>query len=99
MTRTILSLLVVVATPLTVLQHAHAYPDRPIRLIVPSAAGGPPDIMARVVSDRLAAILGQPVIVENRAAGAGGTIGTRSVASAEPDGYTLLLGSTSTLLI
>jgi len=55
--------------------------------------------MARLLSDKMAAILGQPVIVENRSVGAGGTIGSRSVATAEPDGYTLLMGSTSTLLI
>jgi tripartite-type tricarboxylate transporter receptor subunit TctC len=86
-----------VAQPL-VCQTAQAFPDRPIKLIVASPAGGPPDVMARLLSDKMAAILGQPVIVENRG-GAGGTIGARSVAPAEPDGYTLLMGSTSTLLI
>ena len=54
--------------------------------------------MARLLSDKMAASLGQPVIVENRG-GAGGTIGARSVLAAAPDGYTLLMGSTSTLLI
>jgi tripartite-type tricarboxylate transporter receptor subunit TctC len=78
--------------------HAQAFPDRPVRLIVPSPAGGPPDVMARLLSEKMASILGQPVIVENRA-GAGGTIGARSVAAAEPDGYTVLMGSTSTLLV
>ncbi len=77
---------------------AQAFPDRPVRLIVPSPAGGPPDVMARLLSEKMASILGQPVIVENRA-GAGGTIGARSVAAAEPDGYTVLMGSTSTLLV
>jgi tripartite-type tricarboxylate transporter receptor subunit TctC len=77
---------------------APAFPDRPIKLVVPSPAGGPPDVMARLLSDKMAAILGQPVIVENRV-GAGGTIGARSVLAAKPDGYTLLMGSTSTLLI
>jgi tripartite-type tricarboxylate transporter receptor subunit TctC len=81
-----------------VFQSAQAYPDRPIKLVVPSPAGGPPDVMARLLSDKMAAGLGQPVIVENRG-GAGGTIGARSVLGAEPDGYTLLMGSTSTLLI
>ncbi len=91
--------LVVLIAHLPVLQSAQAFPDRPIRLVVPSTAGGPPDVMARLLSDKMAAILGQPVIVENRSVGAGGTIGSKSVATAEPDGYTLLMGSTSTLLI
>ncbi|MET0921722.1 MAG: tripartite tricarboxylate transporter substrate binding protein, partial [Xanthobacteraceae bacterium] len=91
--------LVVLIAHLPVLQSAQAFPDRPIRLVVPSTAGGPPDVVARLLSDKMAAILGQPVIVENRSAGAGGTIGSKSVATAEPDGYTLLMGSTSTLLI
>jgi tripartite-type tricarboxylate transporter receptor subunit TctC len=80
-------------------QGAQAFPDRPIKLVVSSPAGGPPDIMARLLSDRMAADLGQPVIVENRPGGAGGTIGVRSVMTAEPDGHTLLMGSTSSLLI
>lgn len=81
-----------------VLQGAHAFPDRPVKLVVPSPAGGPPDVMARLLSDKMAAALGQPVIIENRV-GAGGTIGARAVLAAEPDGYTILMGSTSTLLI
>jgi tripartite-type tricarboxylate transporter receptor subunit TctC len=81
------------------IQSAQAFPDRPVRLVVPSAAGGPPDIVARLISDKMAANLGQPVIVDNRPGGAGGTVGSRSVLSAEPDGYTILMGSTSTLLI
>ena len=92
-------LVALIAHLLLVSPSAQAFPDRPIRLVVPSTAGGPPDVMARLLSDKMAAILGQPVIVENRSVGAGGTIGSRSVATAEPDGYTLLMGSTSTLLI
>ena len=80
-------------------QSAQAFPDRPVKLVVASTAGGPPDIMARLLADKLGAALGQQVIVENRAPGAGGTIGARSILAAEPDGYTLLLGSTSNLLI
>lgn len=80
-------------------QSAPAFPDRPIKLVVSSPAGGPPDIMARLLSDRMAADLGQPVVVENRPGGAGGTIGVRSVMTADPDGHTLLMGSTSSLLI
>jgi len=81
------------------LQGAQAFPDRPVKLVVSSPAGGPPDIMARLLSDQMAAALGQPVIVENRAGGAGGTIGAKSVIAAEPDGHTLFMGSTSSLLI
>ncbi len=77
---------------------AQAYPNRPIKLIVPFPAGGPPDVIARVVGDAIASRLGQTVVVENRP-GAGATIGTRSVANAEPDGYTLLFASTTSLSI
>ncbi len=98
MKRKMVTVLVLLIAHLPVLQSAQAFPDRPIKLVVASPAGGPPDVMARLLSDKMAAILGQPLIVENRG-GAGGTIGARSVATAEPDGYTLLMGSTSTLLI
>ncbi len=90
--------LVVLIAHLLVFQSAQAYPDRPIKFVVASPAGSPPDVMARLLTDKMAAILGQPVIVDNRP-GAGGTIGAKSVLAAEPDGYTLMLGSTSTLLI
>jgi tripartite-type tricarboxylate transporter receptor subunit TctC len=73
------------------------YPDRPIRMIVPFPPGGPIDTMARVVAQELGTRLGQ-VVVENRAGG-GSTIGTKSVASAEPDGYTLLFGSSGSLAV
>jgi tripartite-type tricarboxylate transporter receptor subunit TctC len=98
MKRKLVSVLVVLFAQLLVFQSAQAFPDRPVKLVVPSPAGGPPDVMARLLSDKMAANLGQPVIVENRP-GAGGTIGARSVLAAAPDGYTLLMGSTSTLLI
>jgi len=98
MKQKMVAVLVVLIAHLPVFQSAQAFPDRPIKLVVPSPAGGPPDVMARLLSDKMAANLGQPVIVENRA-GAGGTIGARSVLAAEPDGYTLLMGSTSTLLV
>jgi tripartite-type tricarboxylate transporter receptor subunit TctC len=76
---------------------AQAYPNRPITLVIPLPPGGTNDMMARAVADKLSAALGQQVVVENRAAGGSGTVGTRQVAKAAPDGYTLLLGYTSTL--
>jgi tripartite-type tricarboxylate transporter receptor subunit TctC len=70
---------------------AQAYPNRPIKMIVPFPAGGPTDGMARIISDRLGATLGQSVVVENRGGGAGGSIGAKFVAAADPDGYTILI--------
>ena len=80
------------------LAHADDYPTRPITLIVPFPPGGSTTVMARNVADKMSATLGQPVVVENRG-GAGGTIGTRSVAKAAPDGYTILLSYTATMAI
>jgi len=77
---------------------AQTYPVRPIRMVVGFAPGGPADVMARLIGQRMTITLGQPIVVENRA-GAGGTIAARYVAESEPDGYTLLLGNTSTLVI
>jgi tripartite-type tricarboxylate transporter receptor subunit TctC len=77
---------------------AQAYPTKPIKLIVPFAPGGPADVMARIVTQRMSPILGQAFVLENRP-GAGGTIGARAAAQAEPDGYTLLMANTSTLVI
>jgi len=73
---------------------AQTFPSRLIRIVVPFPAGGPTDILARHVSQRLSAMLGQGVIVENEP-GAGGRTGTQAVARANPDGYTLLLGGTN----
>lgn len=70
---------------------AQTYPDRPIKMVVPFPAGGPTDNMARIISDRLGAVLGQSVVVENRGGGAGGSIGAKAVATADPDGYTILI--------
>src|SRR5262245_44067560 len=72
--------------------HAQNWPARPIRIIVPFAAGGSADVYARFLAQRLPALLGQPVVVEDRP-GAGAVIGTDAVAKSPPDGYTLLLMS------
>ena len=77
---------------------AQDYPNRPITLVVPFPAGGGNDALARVVAEKMSKTLGQQVVVENRG-GAGGTIGTRAVARAAPDGYTILLSYTGTLAI
>lgn len=77
---------------------AQTYPDRPIRLIVPFAAGGNADINGRIVGDIIHKALGQPVVVENRA-GAGGGVGAEFVARSQPDGYTLFIGSNGPLTV
>ena len=74
------------------------YRDHVIKAVVPYTAGGPIDVTTRIVAKRLGEVLGHPVIVENRA-GASGTIANKAVATAEPDGYTLLFGNTSTLAV
>ena len=75
---------------------AQSYPAHPIRLIVGFPPGGINDLVARIVGPSLSDSLGQPIVIENRP-GAGGTIGANTVAKANPDGYTLLLGSVSNL--
>jgi tripartite-type tricarboxylate transporter receptor subunit TctC len=77
---------------------AQDYPTRPITLVVPYAAGGGNDTMARIVADKMSRTLGQQIVIENRA-GAGGTIATRQVAKSAPDGYTLVIGGTGTLAV
>ena len=73
---------------------ADSYPERPIKIVVPFPAGGPTDVAARLIAQSLSSTLGQNVLVEN-IAGAGGRIGAKAVAGANPDGYTLLLGGTN----
>lgn len=75
-----------------------AYPDRPIRILVPFSPGGSVDILARLVAEQITKPLGQSVIVENRPGGSG-AVASAAVARAEPDGYTLLMASTTTLAI
>jgi tripartite-type tricarboxylate transporter receptor subunit TctC len=89
---TVLAVLAILATPAS----AQQYPTRPITLVVPLPPGGTNDIMARIVGERMTKALGQQIVVENRAAGGSGTVATRGVARATPDGYTILLSYTST---
>jgi tripartite-type tricarboxylate transporter receptor subunit TctC len=77
---------------------AQAYPDRPLRFVIPWPPGGTNDIVGRLVSDGLSHRLGQPVVIENRG-GAGGALGAEVVAKSAPDGYTLLLGGSGSLTI
>jgi tripartite-type tricarboxylate transporter receptor subunit TctC len=74
------------------LAEAQTYPSRPITLIIPGAAGGPGDLVARILGDHMRATLGQPVVLEN-VAGANSTLGTARAVRAAPDGYTLILGN------
>ena len=97
--RTLLS--AIAATPLTALLPRTAfaaYPDRPIRLIVPFAAGGNADFVARVTGEGMSQVLGQPIVNEFRT-GAGGSLGAEMAARATPDGYTLLTGSNGPLTV
>src|SRR3954469_7477196 len=73
------------------------YPDHTIKMVVPFAAGGGTDVLARIIAQNLNSKWGQPVVVENQP-GASGAIGTRAALKAEPDGYTLLMASTGALM-
>jgi tripartite-type tricarboxylate transporter receptor subunit TctC len=77
---------------------AQSFPNRPITLVIPFAPGGSTSIVGRVIADKMSQLLGQGIVVDNRA-GAGGTFGTKLVAKSDPDGYTILLGYTGSLAI
>ncbi|HEY8706614.1 MAG TPA: tripartite tricarboxylate transporter substrate-binding protein, partial [Burkholderiaceae bacterium] len=95
--KTMITALLVLATVATDAA-AQAYPNKPIRLIVPYAAGGATDLMARSIAQKLGAGLGVQVVVDNRG-GAGGNIAADIAAKAPPDGYTLFFGATGQLVI
>jgi tripartite-type tricarboxylate transporter receptor subunit TctC len=88
----------IAALPAFAPAQAQDFPTRPITLVIPFAPGGSTTIVGRGVAEKMSALLGEKIIVDNRP-GAGGTVGTRAVAKSEPDGYTLLLGYTGTLAI
>ncbi len=90
--------LLVLSLPALAQAGSERYPSRPIRLVVPYAPGGVSDITGRIVAQKMTELLGQSVVVENRA-GAGGMVGTGSVAKSAPDGYTIVLSSLSAYAI
>lgn len=96
--RVLSALLITSATLWTSVVSAQDYPTRPIKMIVPFPAGGPADIFARAISQRMQELLGQPVILDNRS-GVGGVTGIDAVAKADPDGYTIGIGSAGPLAI
>lgn len=95
--RTALTILLASALGTPLAAGAPGYPNRAIRLIVPFPPGGPTDVIARIMAQSVSPVLGQPIAVENRPGGAAGTVGSRVVVSADPDGYTLLLSIAGSL--
>ena len=100
LTRTLANLLTVagVLLPIPASQAAGDYPGKPVRLIVPFAAGGPTDALARALADKMSQKLGEKVIVENKP-GAGGNIGTAMAAKSTPDGYTIVVATNGPLTV
>jgi tripartite-type tricarboxylate transporter receptor subunit TctC len=96
--RTCFALMVISLALQAGLAAAQTYPDKPVKMIVPFPPGGPIDTMARLLAQGLSISLGQQVVIDNRP-GAGSTIGTKAVAGAQPDGYTLLFGSSGSLAV
>src|SRR6516225_4788204 len=96
--RPILFALTAIALSFPAPASAQRYPEKPIKLIVPFPPGGPMDTLARFMAQPLSERLGQSIVIENRP-GAGATIGMRAVATAAPDGYTLLFGSSGSLAV
>jgi tripartite-type tricarboxylate transporter receptor subunit TctC len=94
----VLGIVVLATLGFTSSAQAQNWPDKPIKLVIPFAAGGTTDIIGRILAQQMAPILGQNVVVENRG-GAGGNIGAEAVARAPADGYTLLLASGSMLTV
>jgi tripartite-type tricarboxylate transporter receptor subunit TctC len=90
-----IALAVLFAIGLVSVANADDYPSRPITMVIPFAAGGPTDVLGRVVADRMSQLLGQQVVVEN-VGGAGGMTGVQRVAQSPPDGYTIVLGTVGT---
>ena len=98
-TRRLIQLAAVLSSVAVVLPtFAQEYPSRPVKLVVASVPGSAPDVLARVLGEKLGSILKQPVVVENKP-GAGGVIGVDSVAKAPPDGYTLVIGHDGTMAL
>lgn len=78
--------------------HAQGFPNKPVRLVVPFPPGGGADLVARAVTPKMAEFLGQPIVIDNRA-GAGGVVGTEAAAKSAPDGYTMVLGGVTTIVM
>src|SRR5258705_11526322 len=96
--RTFLSAAAGVAVAAAPARAQASYPDKVIKMIVPAPAGGQTDVLARLLAQKIQAAVGQNVIIDNRA-GAGGALGARALAAADPDGYSLFYGNTSTLAV